>query len=116
MKFVGSSRKDIQQFPKTVRYDIGFDIYNVQIGKTPDSAKQLKGINGVMEIVNRYDTDTYRAVYTTNIGDTVYVLHCFKKKSKRGIKTPKKEIDLIRERLKVAHLDAKNKKAGEKNE
>jgi len=100
--FVGSARKDMQKFPKTVRYDIGFDLYRVQQGKTHEMAKPLKGLSGVMEIVERYDTDTYRAVYVTNLGGCVYVLHCFKKKSKRGIKTPKKDIDVIKHRLRLA--------------
>ncbi|MYA99546.1 hypothetical protein F4X90_07700 [Candidatus Poribacteria bacterium] len=55
--------------------------------------------SGVFEIVDTYSPDTYRAVYTVKLGQSLYVLHCFQKKSKRGIRTPKKEIDLIRRRL-----------------
>ena len=62
-------------------------------------AKPLRGFSGVYEIVSNYARDTYRAVYVVNLGDKIYVLHCFQKKSKSGIKTPKKEIDLIRDRL-----------------
>ncbi|VAX25363.1 hypothetical protein MNBD_NITROSPINAE02-688, partial [hydrothermal vent metagenome] len=62
-------------------------------------AKSLKGLPGVMELVERYDTDTYRAVYIANIKGRVYALHCFKRKSKRGIRTPKEDIDLVRQRL-----------------
>ena len=63
----------------------------------------MRGIgSGVWEIVARYDTDTYRAVYTVNIGDKIYVLHAFQKKSTRGIRTPKREIDLIKQRLTIA--------------
>lgn len=101
LAFVGSARKDLQKFPKTVRDDMGFNLYQVQQGKTPDNAKPLKGFNGVMELVERYNKDAFRAVYLTNIGDVVYVLHCFKKRSKIGIKTPKKDIDLIRSRLQL---------------
>jgi phage-related protein len=57
---------------------------------------------GVYEIVKRYDTDTYRAVYAVKIGETVYVLHAFQKKSKRGIKTPQADVDLIKQRYKDA--------------
>ena len=69
----------------------------------------MRGIgSGVGEIVARYDTDTYRAVYTVKIGEKIYVLHAFQKKSTRGIRTPKREIDLINQRLKIAQqLEAK---------
>jgi len=107
LDFIGSSGKDLRKFPSTVRDDIGFDLYEVQRGKTPRTAKPLKGIPGVMELVERYRKDTYRAVYVTNIGIVVYVLHCFKKKSKRGIKTPKEDIDLIRQRLRLAREHSK---------
>ncbi len=66
-------------------------------------AKPFKGVgSGVYEIVKRYDTDTYRAVYAVKIGEKVYVLHAFQKKSKRGIKTPQVDIDLIKQRYKDA--------------
>ena len=76
----------------------------------PKGAKPLKGFKPlVMEIVTDYDTNTYRAVYTVNIGELVYVLHCFQKKSKRGIKTPKQVADLIRQRLRDAENIHKSK-------
>jgi len=100
--FIGSSRKDIRKFPNAVRDDIGFDLYEVQRGKTPDTAKSFKGLSGVMELVERYDTDTFRTIYVAKIGRVVYVLHCFKKKSKQGIKTPKEDIKTIKQRYKQA--------------
>lgn len=100
--FLGSSRKDLKDFPKPVRDDIGFDLYQVQQGKTLVSAKPFKGLHGVMEIIERYDKDTYRAMYVAKFGDTVYVLHCFKKKSKQGIKTPKLDININSQRYKDA--------------
>ncbi len=109
LRFVGKSRKDLQSFPKAVKLDVGFDLDEVQCGKTPLSAKPLKGLPGVMELVDRYDTDSYRVVYVANIGGAVYVLHCFKKKSKSGIKTSKKDIDLIHLRLRVAREDNKRR-------
>ena len=107
--FVGSSRKDLLMFPKTARRHIGFDLHSVQCGETPATAKSVKGLPSVMELVEDYDKDTYRAVYVANIGTTVYVLHCFKKKSKQGIKTPKKELDLIKDRLRQAKEHSKRK-------
>ena len=67
--------------------------------ETHFSAKPIRGFSGVYEIVSNYDRNTYRAVYVVNLGNMIYVLHCFQKKSSRGIKTPKKEMDLIRDRL-----------------
>jgi phage-related protein len=71
------------------------------MGETDPAAKPLKGFGGasVMEIIDRHDTNTYRAVYTVQFADVIYVLHAFQKKSKRGIATPQKEIDLIRRRF-----------------
>ena len=67
------------------------------------AAKPLKGIgSGIFEIRADYRTDTYRAVYAVKIGERIYVLHCFQKKSRRGIKTPKRDIDLIKRRLRIA--------------
>ncbi|MBL4795990.1 MAG: type II toxin-antitoxin system RelE/ParE family toxin [Oleispira sp.] len=107
LAFIGSALKDLQQLPDEVKRMIGFDLHIVQDGETPATAKHLKGLSGVMELVERYDKDTYRAVYVTNIGDVVYVLHCFKKKSKQGIKTPKADIDLIKQRLRQAQEESK---------
>jgi len=109
LSFVGSALKDIRKFPQAVRRQIGFDLDAVQCGETPGTAKTLKGVPAVMELVERHDTDTYRAVYVAKFADKVYVLHCFKKKSKRGIKTPKEDMDLIRQRLRLAQEDSKGK-------
>jgi len=105
LKFIGSALKDLQQFPQKVKRQIGFDLDMVQGGETPNTAKHLRGLPGVMELVERYDSDTYRAVYITNIDEIIYVLHCFKKKSKQGIKTPKEDINLIRQRLQQAQKE-----------
>lgn len=72
----------------------------------PPSAKPLKGIgSGVVELIEDFDGDTYRTVYTVRLQKAVYVLHAFKKKSKRGIATPKSDLDLIKRRLKDAECD-----------
>jgi phage-related protein len=99
--WIGSSRRDLREMPQQVRRDIGQALYTAQQGVTDPAAKPLKGFGGarVMEIVERYRTDAYRAVYTAHFDNAVYVLHVFQKKSKSGIATPKHEIELIRRRL-----------------
>ncbi len=99
--WVGSSRRDLREMPQQVRRDIGQALYAAQQGVTDPAAKPLKGFGGarVMEIVERYRADAYRAVYTVQFDNAVYVLHVFQKKSKSGIATPKQEIELIRRRL-----------------
>jgi phage-related protein len=102
--FIGSSRNDLREFPEEVRQEIGYALYEVQMGGKPAEAKPLKGFGGegVLEIIENYFGDTYRAVYTVKFAKTIYVLHCFQKKSKKGIKTPQHETDLIGQRLKAA--------------
>lgn len=115
LDWVGSSREDIRKFPEEVKDDMGYALREVQQGKKPASAKPLKGFKwaGVLEIIEDYRTDTYRAVYTVKFGETIYVLHCFQKKSKKGIQTPKQDIELIKRRLKAAEADyAKNYEKG----
>jgi phage-related protein len=101
--WLGDSLKVLQGFPKEVQGDIGHGLYLVQSGLTPQNAKSLAGIaGGVYEIVARFDRETHRAVYAVKIGDKVYVLHVFQKKSKSGIRTPQQDIDVILSRLKEA--------------
>ena len=103
--WVASARSDLRAFPEEVRTDMGFALWVAQRGGRPAQAKPLKGIvsgAGVLELVERHDGDTYRVVYTVRFKDAVYVLHAFQKKSKRGIKTPKHDIEVIRRRLKAA--------------
>ena len=96
----------MKTFSKPVRRDIGQALYAAQRGETYPSVKALKGFAGrtVLEIVAPYHTDTYRAVYTVRFANVIYVLHAFQKKSKKGLRTPKKDIDLIKQRLKVAEI------------
>lgn len=102
--WMGSSRGDLKAFPKAAQSTIGHALYAAQCGETDPAAKPLKGFGGagVMEIVERHAGDAFRAVYTVALGDDVYVLHAFQKKSTRGIATPKHEIDLIKSRLQDA--------------
>ena len=100
--WVGSSHEDLKGFPSEIQDEIGYALYVAQIGDKHPKAKPLKGLSGVMEIRSNYASNTYRAVYTTKIGNVIYVLHAFEKKSKRGIETPRREIDRIKRRLKIA--------------
>jgi phage-related protein len=102
--WVGSSRRDLREFPPAVRRTFGVALFAVQLGETPPDVKPLKGFGGagVLELIDDHKGSTYRAVYTVRFATRIYVLHAFQKKSKRGIATPKREIELIRERLKWA--------------
>ena len=83
---------------------MGFALYQAQVGGKHVAAKALKGFSGtgVLEVVDDYDGDTYRTVYTLRFAETVYVLHAFQKKSKRGISTPRRDIELVTRRLEMA--------------
>jgi len=107
LDFIGSSREDLKEFPEEVRQDIGYALFEVQKGLKPTAAKPLKGFGGagVLEIIENFVGETYRAVYTVKFQKVVYVLHCFQKKSKHGIKTPQQDINLIKQRLRVAEED-----------
>jgi phage-related protein len=104
LRWVGSSYDDLFALPEEVRREVGYALFVAQNGEKADHAKPLKrfGGGGVLEVVENYDGDTYRAVYTVRFASAVYVLHAFQKKSKAGIGTPKKDIDLIEARLRAA--------------
>jgi len=106
IRWIGSALDDLKDLPDEPRRDIGFALSKVQTGKFPSNAKSLKGLGGVYEIRTDHDSNTYRAAYVVNLGDAIYVLHVFQKKSKKGIATPKQDMDLIRSRLKLAKEDA----------
>ena len=96
------AKKRLIGFPKDVKVQVGYALSEAQGGRTADYSKPLTGLgSGVFEIVADFDGDTYRTVYAVKIGLDIYVLHAFQKKSKAGIKTPKKEIDLVKDRLKI---------------
>jgi len=93
----------VREFPEEVRGPVGFALREAQEGGKARSAKPFKNLgSGVLEIVEDFDGDTYRAVYTVRLTKGIYVLHAFQKKAKKGIATPKQEVDLIRQRLKAA--------------
>ena len=125
-EFVGSSLKDLRSLPEQVQNVFGKAILKAQWGGKSHNAKILKGYHGagILEVVENFHTDTYRAVYTVRFASAVYVLHVFQKKSVQGIKTTEKDLELIASRLKTAeanHLafvaeEAKKASEEQKNE
>ena len=104
--WMASSKRDLLKMPQPVVREIGIAIGVAQRGSKAPSAKPWKGEGpGVMEIVSDFATDTFRAVYTVTFKEAVYVLHCFQKKSPRGRKTARTDVELIRERLNAARED-----------
>lgn len=113
LRWIASSKDDLSAMPVEIRRDVGYALFAAQQGDKHADAKVLKGFGGagVHEVIARHDGDTFRAVYTVRFADVVYVLHVFQKKSKRGIATPKKELDLIDKRLKLAEQDHQQRSA-----
>lgn len=109
LQWIGSSHKDLMALPADVRRFFGFALLLAQSGDKHDAAKVLKGFGGagVIEVLEDDVGGTYRAVYTVRFPEAVFVLHCFQKKSKRGIATPKEDMDIIHARLKIAEAHAK---------
>ncbi len=114
LAFIGSSRKDLMALPLDLRRFFGHALDFAQRGEQHDAAKVLKGFGGagVLEVVEDDAGGTYRAVYTVRFEEAVFVLHCFQKKSKSGISTPREDINLIRDRLKVAEAYVKEIRHG----
>ncbi|MGQ0483833.1 MAG: type II toxin-antitoxin system RelE/ParE family toxin [Hyphomicrobiales bacterium] len=107
LRWIGSSRRDYREFPAQVQDQFGFGLFLAQTGQHPPSAKAMKGFGpGVVELLDDHDGDAYRAVYTVRLNTAVYVLHAFKKKSKRGIATAQTDVELIRRRLRDAEIDS----------
>jgi phage-related protein len=104
--WIGSSKKDLMAFSEDVKDVFGYALHLAQRGEKHLDAKPLKGFSGTktLEVVEDHRGDTYRAVYTVKFEGYVFVLHCFQKKSKKGIATPKPDIDKIRARLRDAEL------------
>ena len=101
VSWIKAARKDFEEFPDDVQEDMLNALTMAAEGGKSDNAKPFKGVDGgVFEIAIRYRGDAFRAVYAVKIGEDIWVIHAFQKKSKKGIKTPQEEVDLIRERLK----------------
>ena len=106
LHWIASAKKDLLEFPADVIQDMGYGLGFVQRGRTPDGAKMMRGFgSGVWELAEDNDGNTYRAVYCVRFAKAVYVLHCFQKKSKKGIATPRPDLDVIRQRLSAAQGD-----------
>jgi phage-related protein len=105
--WIGASKKELLEFPEEVIDEVGYILYRVQNNQNHPNIKALKGFNGVFEIVSDYQTDTYRTVYAIKLSNAIFILHAFQKKSKSGIKTPKQNVNIIKERLKKAQEIAK---------
>ena len=107
--WVGSSRKDLREFPDPVQDYMGYALYVAQRGGKHRDAKPLSGFGGagIVEIVKDHRGDTFRAVYTVRFAGMVYVLHAFQKKSKTGRETPRRDLELIKQRLREAEQIAR---------
>lgn len=115
--WIGSSLRDLRAFPEDVKDVVGFALSEAQNGGKHPEAKPLKGYRGagVLEVVDDYDGNTYRAVYTIRMEGIVYALHAFQKKSKSGIATDKTDLDMVDRRLKLAQIDYAKRKGESKN-
>jgi phage-related protein len=117
LEWIASSYKDLMALPGDIRRRFGYALSLAQMGDQDDSAKVLKGFSGagVLEIIEDDSGGTYRAIYTVKFPEAVFVLHCFKKKSKRGIATPREDMDTVRARLKVAETLAQELRLAKAN-
>ncbi len=107
VRWIGSSKADLSEFPQDVRRRVGGALWEAQIGRKAPYAKPMKGFGGagVLEVVDDFDDDTFRAIYTVRFAEVVYVLHAFQKKSRRGVAAPNAELDVIQQRLQRARED-----------
>jgi phage-related protein len=97
--WLGNSKKSLREFPDGAQKLLGDELQLIQFGGMPKDAKPFKGVgSGVLELALRYVSDAYRVVLAVQIGRRIYVLHAFQKKSKKGIETPKRDVDLIKKR------------------
>jgi phage-related protein len=97
--WLGSSKRSLRDFPKCAQKLLGDELQLIQFGGMPKDAKPFQGVgSGVLEIALRYASDAYRVVLAVQIGNRIYVLHAFQKKSNRGIETPQRHVDLIKKR------------------
>lgn len=117
--WAGSSKRDLMEMPPDLVTSFGYHLYKAQLGEHPIIAKTISGFGGagVVELIEDHKGDTFRAVYTVRFSGTIIVLHAFQKKSKRGIETPKQDMELIHSRLKLAEEIYKDwkRKGGKSN-
>jgi phage-related protein len=97
--WLGNARKNVKDFPEGAQKLLGDELQLIQFGGMPKDAKPFKGVgSGVLELALRYASDAYRVVVAVQLGKRIYVLHAFQKKSKKGIATPQRDVDLIKKR------------------
>jgi len=109
--WMGNSKRNIQAFPKGAQKIIGDELQLIQFGGMPKDAKPFKGIgSGVIEIAVRFEGDAFRTVVAVQLGESIHVLHAFQKKSKKGIATPRQDVELIKRRYAEAKERTKHEK------
>jgi len=112
--WMGSAKRDLLAFPEAVKDSLGTALSVAQFGGKHPAAKPWRGEGpGVLEIVEDYAGNTFRAVYTIRFAEALYVLHAFQKKSPKGIKTARREVELVSERSKQARKDYQERYAQE---
>lgn len=111
--WLGNSKENIRDFPDGAQKLLGDELQLIQFGGIPKDAKPFKGVgSGVLELALRYASDAFRVVLTVQLGKKIYVLHAFQKKSKKGISTPKRDVDLIKRRyVEAQELEHEREKA-----
>lgn len=104
LTWIGSSKDDLLDLPRKVQREVGYALYLAQLGLESTNVKPLTGFGGrgVLEVIEDDTGGTYRAIYTVKFKESVYVLHVFQKKSKKSRETPKEEMDIVKNRLKIA--------------
>ena len=107
--WLGNSKRNVQAFPEEAKKLVGDELRLIQAGENPADTKPFRGVGSVvLEIAIRHDKEAYRTVLAVQLGQKIYILHAFQKKSKSGIKTPKKDVNLIQKRYKEAQELVKN--------
>lgn len=102
LSWIGSARRAYEAFPEDVKIRVMRALFSIAAGGVPDAVKPLKGLEGgAFEIAIRYRRDAWRVVYALKLGDDIWIIHAFQKKSKSGIATPKAEIETIRQRIRA---------------
>jgi phage-related protein len=111
--WLGNARKNLKGFPEGAQKLLGDELQLIQFGGMPKDAKPFKGVgSGVLELALRYASDAYRVVVAVQLGTRIYVLHAFQKKSKKGIATPQRDVELIKKRYAEAQELAREHEKG----
>lgn len=112
VRWIGASKVDLREMPEDIQWEIGFALYEAQIGRQHPVARRMSGnLRAVTEMRVNDAAGIYRAMYTVEMKDVVYVLDVFQKRSKSGLATPKRDLDRIWQRLKRARMDYEEKQS-----